>query len=1245
MSLYDSFTGVYPVQKTLRFELIPVGETQEHIEKKGYLVTDEHRADSYKKVKKIIDRYHKDFIESVLGQIQLDGLEEYAKLYYEKQRNDQQEKQFDTIKKGLRKQISDAFKSFDQFKKMFGKEMIEDLLIKYTEDNPDDQKSVLEFESFSTYFQGFYENRKNMYSGEGKSTEVAYRIVDQNLPKYLDNIIIYEKAYQSGLGDKIEKTLKEVNKHYELESIEELFELKGFNSVLSQKGIDMYNCIIGGFSESDRVKVQGINETINLYNQQVNSKDNKKIPKCKSLFKQILSDRENISFIQDQFESDEEVVAAIYDFYDEMQTSLFENSDSLNIDELFSDIGNYNLEGVYIKNCQALTDISQHLYSDWSIINHALESNYDNNQSSKNKNTEKYIEKRKKELKKNKYYAIAFINQILSDYTKEDVAVEKYYSDLFVGEENYLKKITDQKKKLDEVVKSWKESGKSLNKNDEIIEAIKELLDLFKDLQRIIQPLINNDVSSKDFMFYNELERMWNNLDVLTSLYNKVRNYITRKPYSIEKYKLNFNRPTLLAGWDKSKERDCLGILLRKNDLYYLCIMDKNNSKVFMDVPRGNGDSCYEKMEYKQVKPLTDFAHVFFAKKNIKKYNPSEEILKIKKDESYIKNNDNFSLDNCHKLIDFYKECIKINEEYEIFNFKFSDTSSYNDISEFYKEADKYKYAIQFEYVDENYINQLVAEGKIYLFQIYNKDFSVYSKGNPNLHTLYWKMLFYPENLKNIVYKLNGQAEIFYRKSSINKEDIIRHPANIPINNKNELNTKKTSVFDYELIKDKRFTIDKYQFHVPITMNFGALGDNHFNRTVNTVIKNTDDVNVIGIDRGERNLLYLVVINSKGEIIKQKSLNEIINVGKNNIYHKTDYHKLLDYREKENKAARNNWKTINTIKELKEGYLSQVIHVITEWMVKYNAIVVLEDLNFGFKRGRQKFEKQVYQKFEKMLIDKLNYYVDKNADVQSPSGLLKALQLTNKFDSFSNMGKQSGFLYYVPAYLTSKIDPTTGFANLFNGSDLRYSSVETSKEFFNKFKSIIYNPNGINGKDYFEFTFDYLDFTYKAEGTQSVWTVCTFDKRIHHYRNSSKNNEWDTEEIDLTQSVKDLFNKFDVNMEEGNLKEKIINISDKSFYKDLLWLFSLTLQMRNSDADKNIDRLISPVLNEKGFFYDSDLKSDMLPYDADANGAYNIAKKGLWIINQIKSMDDDKVDKLKTISNKEWLQFAQENKL
>ena len=135
-----------------------------------------------------------------------------------------------------------------------------------------------------------------------------------------------------------------------------------------------------------------------------------------------------------------------------------------------------------------------------------------------------------------------------------------------------------------------------------------------------------------------------------------------------------------------------------------------------------------------------------------------------------------------------------------------------------------------------DYIHSLVEEGKIYLFQIYNKDFSPYSKGTPNLHTLYWKMLFDESNLTDVVYKLNGQAEVFFRKSSITFERPT-HPANQAIDNKNTLNMKKQSVFTYDLIKDRRYTVDKFQFHVPITMNFKSTGNDNINQSVNEYIQ------------------------------------------------------------------------------------------------------------------------------------------------------------------------------------------------------------------------------------------------------------------------------------------------------------------------------------------------------------------------------------------------------------------------
>ena len=82
--------------------------------------------------------------------------------------------------------------------------------------------------------------------------------------------------------------------------------------------------------------------------------------------------------------------------------------------------------------------------------------------------------------------------------------------------------------------------------------------------------------------------------------------------------------------------------------------------------------------------------------------------------------------------------------------------------------------------------------------------------------------------------------------------------------------------------------------------------------------------------------------------------------------------------------------------------------------------------------------------------------------------------------------------------------------------------------------------------------------------------------------------------------------------------------------------------MRNSIPNSDIDYLISPVKNKNGVFYDSRkfTNESALPTDADANGAYNIARKGLWAVDQIKNAEDISTVKL-SISNSEWLRFAQ----
>lgn len=76
MSKYEQFIDQYPLSKTLRFRLIPQFETDEHFRDRRYLETDRVRAGEYALVKKMIDRYHKSFIERCLSKVNLQGVEE-----------------------------------------------------------------------------------------------------------------------------------------------------------------------------------------------------------------------------------------------------------------------------------------------------------------------------------------------------------------------------------------------------------------------------------------------------------------------------------------------------------------------------------------------------------------------------------------------------------------------------------------------------------------------------------------------------------------------------------------------------------------------------------------------------------------------------------------------------------------------------------------------------------------------------------------------------------------------------------------------------------------------------------------------------------------------------------------------------------------------------------------------------------------------------------------------------------------
>ena len=1246
----EQFINCYPLSKTLQFSLIPVGKTDDNFNKKLLLERDKQRAENYEKVKGYIDRFHKEYIESVLVNARVEKIDEYADLYWKSNKDDSDAKAMESLENDMRKQISKQLKSNARYKRLFGKELICEDLPSFLTDK-EERETVECFRSFTTYFKGFNTNRENMYSSDEKSTAIAYRCINDNLPRFLDNVKSFQKVFDNLSDETITKLNTDLYNTFG-RNIEDIFSVDYFEFVLAQSGIDIYNSMIGGYTCSDGTKIQGLNECINLYNKQdAKNEKSKRLPLMKQLYKQILSEKGSVSFIPEKFTSDNEVLLAIEDYY----SSHIGDIDSLT--ELLQSLNTYNANGIFVKSGAAVSDISNGAFNSWNVLRLAWNEKYEalHPVTSKTK-LDNYIEKRDKIYKAIKSFSL-FELQSLGNENGNEI------TDWYISSSKECNsKIKEAYLQARELLKSdyEKSYNKRLSKNGKATESVKNLLDAIKDFQHLVKSLNGTGKEeNKDELFYGKLTSYYDSIADIDRLYDKVRNYITQKPYSKDKIKLNFDNPTFLKGWALGNEFANSAQLLKDGDNYYLAIMDKelkNNIPKKYNSPT-NEEDMLQKIIYQQAAdPSKDIPNLLVidgvtVKKNGRRektgihageniilenlrntYLP-DNINRIRKEKTFSTSSENFSKDDLYEYIQYY--ICRAQEYYSSYNFTFKNASEYKSFPEFLYHVNSQAYQISYDNISKKQIMELADNGYIYLFQIYNKDFSKYSKGTPNLHTLYFKMLFDERNLSNVVYKLNGEAEMFYREASINDKEKITHQANQPIKNKNPDNEKKESTFEYDIIKDKRFTKRQFSLHVPITINFKAHGQEFLNYDVRKAVKYKDDNYVIGIDRGERNLIYISVIDSNGKIVEQMSLNEIISDNG----HRVDYQKLLDTKEKERDKARKNWTSVENIKELKEGYISQVVHKIYELVVKYDAVIAMEDLNFGFKRGRFPVEKQVYQKFENMLISKLNLLIDKKADPTEDGGLLRAYQLTNKFDGV-NKGKQNGIIFYVPAWDTSKIDPVTGFVNLLKP---KYTSVSEAKKLFETIDDIKYNAN----TDMFEFCIDYGKFPRCNSDYKRTWTVCTNSSRILTCRNKEKNNMWDNKQIVLTDEFKSLFGEFGIDY-KGNLKTSILSISNADFYRRLIKLLSLTLQMRNSITGSTLpedDYLISPVANDRGEFYDSrNYKGTnaALPCDADANGAYNIARKALWAISVLKSTPDDMLNKANlSITNAEWLEYTQ----
>ena len=1366
---FDNFVEQYKIAKTIRFELRPIRETAEKIRENNELTIDKQRADAYQQVlKPALDVLHRKFIDESLAEVKLQELSTYflawkkpfklrQQIYSENTNTKKSNKKKDPKITELRTELSQAIKElgaasrslrqeivkyFEQtgdlwkekyqiggkdkgYQVLLSKHIIKVLLKEF----PENEDAIRKFEKFTTALTKFQETRKNIYSDKDQGTAISNRCINENLDYFCQNIEKYQRAKKVGIQfGKIQ--FCKPKKH-----LDELFalDLQSYNYCLIQDGIREYNKVIGE-----------INQQINLHNQQRDKDDaSTKVKILRNLYKQILAEDPESPSRAPEITSLPELRDRIISIAT-TNDKLVGNIEKKLIEPFFdeSKAEDFDLAEIYIAT-RTLNSISTELYTTYAADSNEDLEKYTPSWAllktllSQDENLSKKISEYANRKKNDDTYQVISFEELRN--ALENAHLEEYHSsyhDFMVRLHNHFKKCIGNirngqtveidgqeerygsKEDLEKLAETFDQNNQQhvmhlrcyLENANELARALKWFSIRKREKKEEKELLIETDLNFYQpwLEYFPPDKESFNIAHELSAC----RNYLTKKPYSEDKFKLYFQTPNLAEGWDQNVESQKKSVIFRKHGIYFLGIIAKGESNILDSIKHpeviGKKDTL-EKMVYKSLADAKkQIPRIAFSSK-IKNAIPSgftgiENIIedyrnfqKKKKDSDA--QNQKFDEKKSKQLIDYYKEVLKKHPEKYVKNYNLQFKAHYVDIKDFFDDMQRQVYKLSLTPINEEYIKEKIEAGQLYLFQIYNKDFSTKNpelekaianldftandinesakkrkKANDNLHTIYFKLLFDKHNLEKLIFKLSGGAELFRRNKSLTIQQqheerngqadsqlttTTVHPKNKAIANKWLNESKPKSTFKYDIIKDRRFTEDKFFLHLSMEINYSkAAMENtfYYNKKINLFLhekmnmKNASHPNIIGIDRGEKNLLYYSVINIAGEIIEQGSLNTIEEVLPNERTVDLDYQSKLHAKQVDRQNERKKWQTISGIRNLKQGYLSKVVHKLGELVVQYNAIVVLEDLNMRFKQIRSGIEMSVYQQFEQAMINKLGYLVFKREKKEKPGSPLLGYQLTGPVTAFKDLTGQTGIVFYTAASYTSITDPVTGFSkNIYLNPSMDKNKL---KEIFTTDHrkggiAISYNED--------EFTFEYNPFLLgkliKRKGIKND-TVSSQSWQIHStvdrytYNKQSKKSE----KRNITENLENLFRKNNIKYQNTDINQEIKDASglEKNFYVQLIYNINLLLKLRNTNEDGSEDFIQSPVQP----FFDSRKipKGDgQLPQDSDANGAYNIARKGIIILNKIKNMPLAE-DKIKTkwdikVRKEEWFKYTTQKEI
>lgn len=1255
MASYSNFKNIFPVSKTVCVPLIPTEQTKLNIVNNSVIEKARKLEETSVYVHELMDEIYKRIITESMAEA--GEAEEFWKgavsdiLRLREEREMTKDKE---AKKAIDKRIADVVGFADEHVKMtiqnhplYGQaagpvtSFIKDTILPMAEGRGGECLEAVRFAStMKNTFEDFQKTRKKTIlaatSFKTKKNSVPFRANHENLFTFIDNIEEWRRltVKYPELKARLAALLEE-NPVLGLTPAD-IFGEGGYHRFLTKEGVALYNSIINGWV-MDGVNHKGLRMAIVEVIRRDTGKTNKKAHiAINELKKQILLDEDTFSFRPTAFESASEIMKATASFLEDMEEGNIIGRGR----EILDCLDIYDIDSVTIGE-KARRRLSNFVFKSWRVADGGLRDL-----------AEKRFPKNKAQRKKladAKFHSLADLDEAFrlagldQEVHKDGLAgiiaqlynegVNKYYAARDV---------------IGKIARNGHDFKKDKADNAELSAAMRDL----KEARDVLAMLMPDEPANTDEQLYYDLSGVLDTWNRIIPLMNGARNYCTQKPFSREKSRLWFDNDIFLGGWSAGQHGDNFvhkgGMLILRDGAFHFVAFqhyDKEQSRALKLKPLNFSSFALQpgcaiaRMAYTD--NLDAGKHLpknIMTEKEMARQGVSDDVRELIRSGKYKEGGEAL-----HTAIRFALRGLRESPAYSRYSLPQDAPESYNSWKEFSDRVTDGSYMMELRDINADVLDRLEKEGRVYVFRVSGVAMEHLYKGEYTSKMLC--MHLYDALLNRHDTQLRGKGRVFFRPASadpnavthrkgsklINKRDCYGEPVpgrffrefNAYLNHGLSKEKLSRALKDYladgqpwndeflagkgrvwireatfDLHEYRRYTTDHYELQLSVIINATAGSsavtpradlDMRFRQWMQENPRRP----ILGINRGENNLIYATLVDADGKIIEQRGLNVLAGF---------NYHSQIGDRERDMKELQRKWLDSGKIRELKEGYLSVALAEVVSMAFENEAVIAMEDLDVPFIRDRGDLG-SVYRKFKTMLLNKLRWYIP---DKTRP---WEAWQLTCGAVPGDHMTR-NGIVMFVNPWACSATDPFTGFRNALPFFEAGRSA-DSKRGFLGSFTEVKRLP----GSDY-EISYDERKFGVPVLG-QAEWTVTTAGTRI--ITQTSDNGVRSAISVKPSEMMDAALDGI---VKDGNLVDALMTLKGEKLDK-AFDAIRLTMQMRNCDIGANVDRFQSPV---KGGL-DTTLGKRGAPATCDSVTAYNIALKARWMLVNGKSV----------IGKDEWL--------